>query len=461
MNHNYAILIVDDEESICQLCYSSLVAEYPLVRWTTTPNTCLEMIATEEFDLLITDIKMPAITGLELMHKAREISPEIQGLIMTAFANVEMAVQAVREGAGNFIHKPFHVQEFKLAVQNLLDKERLRKENSRLQSIVNLMQTSEKIATIHDPIKLQEVVLQAAIRETGAATGKIYHINAELREPVLFMEAQRRAQYNPDGNAINHAVTSDDANRSHICVPIVSNSAEKRHLELLTDASVGFSQADVDIAAILASQFAVALDNSTLLNKVEDLFLNTMKTLAFTMEKKDPKTSGHSQRVAQISREIGKRLQLDQTQLSHFEIAGNLHDIGNIGIPDKLLQKPGKLPAAEFRVLQTHPEKGAKILTPIQRLQPMIDAVKSHHERFDGKGYPAGLKGNAIPLLGAIISAADALDTITTDRPYRKGRAITVAYEILAANRGKQFHPEVVDAVLSTPLAHLRKSKIK
>lgn len=461
MNNQYSILIVDDEESICQLCHSSLSTEYPRIRWTTNPVKCLEMITADEFDLLITDIKMPAITGLELMHKAREIDPQIQVIIMTAFATIETAIQAVREGAGNFIHKPFHVQEFKLAVQSLLEKERLRKENFRLRSIVNLMQTSEKIATIHDPVKLQEVVLQAAIRETGASTGKIYHIDPETHEPTLFMEAQmRRSQLEHEKSRSKIDLWAGETGKSQICIPLVSNAEEKRHLELLTDETAGFSKADVDSATILASQFAVALDNSELLNEMEDLFLNTIKTLAFTLEEKDPKTCGHSQRVAKISREIGQRLHLDKTQLSYLEIAGNLHDIGKIGIPDKLLQKPGKLTAAEFRVLQTHPEKGAKILTPIQRLQPMIDAVKSHHERFDGTGYPAGLRGEEIPLLGAIVSAADALDTITTDRPYRKGRTITVAYEILAANKGKQFHPEVVEAILSTPLTELGRSKI-
>ncbi len=452
MNNNNTILIVDDEEAICRLCHSILAADYPLVHWTTDPHTCLELIAAEDFNLLITDIKMPSMTGLELMHKARKITAEIQVIIMTAYTSVEAAVQAVREGAGNFIHKPFHIQEFKLAVQNLLDKERLRKENLRLQSIVNLMQASQKIATINDPLKLHEVVLQAAIRETGASTGKIYHVDPDTCEPVLFMEAHtRQAQFQP----AKPAPGDENKITSQICVPLVSNSDEKRHLELLTDSGSGFSQADIDMAAILASQFAVALDNSDLIVEIEKLFINTIKTLAFTIEEKDPKTCGHSQRVSRISREIGQRLGLDKVQLSQLEIAGNLHDIGKIGIPDKLLQKPGKLTAAEFRILQMHPEKGAKILAPIQRMQPVIDAVKSHHERYDGKGYPLGLKGDDIPLLGAIVCAADALDSITTDRPYAKKREIQVAYEILSANNKKQFHPEVVKVVLSHPLSQL------
>ncbi|KAA3620010.1 MAG: response regulator [Calditrichaeota bacterium] len=459
MFNKNAILIVDDEEAICRLCYSSLNTEFPVVKWTTNPHEGLELLAAEEYGLLITDIKMPTMTGLELMHKAKEIIPEIPVIVMTAYATVNTAVQAVREGAGNFIHKPFHVQEFKLVVKNLIEKERLKKENFRLQSIVNLMRASEKIATIHDPVKLHEIVLQAAIHETGAATGKIYHLDPVTKEPILEIEEHllpsKSKQDSLSESLTFHNVINKNDSATLISVPFNMANNEKCVLELLTDSETGFSKADIDMAAILASQFTTAMDNSALINEVEELFLNTIKTLAFTLDEKDPYTHGHSQRVSLIAREIGERLNLDTDQLEQLVIAGSLHDIGKIGIPDELLQKPGKLTDEEFQILQTHPEKGAKILTPISRLDQVIQAVKTHHEWYDGSGYPMGLKGEEIPILGAIICAADALDTITTDRPYKKKRMIKTAYNILAANRGKQFHPQVVDAVLRSPLTQL------
>ncbi|KAA3655726.1 MAG: response regulator [Calditrichaeota bacterium] len=461
MQNRNSILIVDDEETICRLCHSSLVTEYTNVKWTTDPFDSLAMLKNEKFNILITDIKMPGMSGLDLIHKAKEIDPGIPIIIMTAYATVKTAVQAVQEGANNFIHKPFHIQEFKQIVQNLLEKERLRRDNLRLQSIVNLLQTSEKIATIHDPAKLHEIVLQAAIHETGATTGKIVHIDPATQKTtsIFNINNEQSDAVHSDGLSFESSTFSEIFHRyndsTRLSVPLRSPNDEKWILELESKSKEGFSKADIDMTSILASQFAVALDNSTLINEIEELFLNTIKTLAFTLDEKDAYTHGHSQRVSLLAVEIGKRLKLDKMQLEQLAIAGSLHDIGKIGIPDNLLQKPGKLTAEETAILRTHPDKGAKILAPINRLKNVIDAVRSHHEFYDGNGYPQGLKGDEIPILGAIICVADALDSITSDRPYRKGRSVEAAYDIVNSCKGLQFHPDVVRATLKSPLKQL------
>lgn len=377
---------------------------------------------------------------------------------MTAYATVKTAVQAVQEGASNFIHKPFHIQELKQTVQNLLEKERLKRDNLRLQSIVNLLQASEKIATIHDPEKLHEIVLQAAIHETGALTGKIIQIDpaTQMTKSIFDFGNKETGQYSQE-LILNESSTFSDildhfGTSSRLSVPLRSTDEEKWILELVSDSTNGFTKADIDMTSILASQFAIALDNSTLINEIEELFLNTIKTLAFTLDEKDAYTHGHSQRVSQLAVEIGQRMHLDAKQMDQLGIAGSLHDIGKIGIPDNLLQKPGKLTAEEMAILRTHPDKGAKILAPINRLKNVIDAVRSHHESYDGRGYPQGLAGDEIPILAAIICVADALDSITSDRPYRKGRSVREAYEIIHSCNGKQFHPEVVQAALESPL---------
>jgi HD-GYP domain-containing protein (c-di-GMP phosphodiesterase class II) len=170
-----------------------------------------------------------------------------------------------------------------------------------------------------------------------------------------------------------------------------------------------------------------------------------------TLEARDPYTSGHTERVTKIATSIASSIavkkQLDEDDLFTIEIGALLHDVGKIGVPDAVLQKPGPLEVGEIKEIQKHPAEGKHILDDIAYLEQALPCILHHHERFDGQGYPEKIAGEKIPLPGRIISVADAFDAMTSNRPYREKMDFRSAFHELKKNAGKQFDPEIVEAL--------------
>lgn len=176
------------------------------------------------------------------------------------------------------------------------------------------------------------------------------------------------------------------------------------------------------------------------------LFLNSIRMLAAAIDAKDPYTRGHSERVARISLAMGKHYGLDKKNLLNLRISALLHDVGKIGIDDRILRKPGALTDDEFAVMKTHPQKGAAIMSGVTQLSDMIPGMKYHHERWAGGGYPEGLRGEEIPLQARIIAVADTFDAMTTNRPYQKAMDLSYVVEKIRSFGGTRFDPKVVEA---------------
>jgi HD-GYP domain-containing protein (c-di-GMP phosphodiesterase class II) len=179
------------------------------------------------------------------------------------------------------------------------------------------------------------------------------------------------------------------------------------------------------------------------------VFLNTITVLAQAVELRDDYTGNHTARVTGYALMLAKEMDLPDDQLNLIRIGTPLHDIGKIGIDDAILRKPGKLTLEEFKIVQSHTTKGAAILETIPDLVPAIPIVRSHHERWDGKGYPDGLAGEAISPLARIVAVADAFDAMISDRPYRKGMSLDAAFAEVAKHSGLQFDPTSARAFLS------------
>jgi HD-GYP domain-containing protein (c-di-GMP phosphodiesterase class II) len=182
---------------------------------------------------------------------------------------------------------------------------------------------------------------------------------------------------------------------------------------------------------------------------LEESALEAVESLNATVDAKDPYTAGHSQRVRRIAVAIGEELGLEREQLDVLGFAGLFHDIGKIGVPDAILTKPARLTELELEIVKRHPGDGARIVGRLHPLQAAVPAILHHHERWDGAGYPHGLSGDAIPLEAAIVGLADAVDAMTTDRPYSSARTLSDAADEVVANRGTQFAPAVVDAFVA------------
>jgi putative nucleotidyltransferase with HDIG domain len=206
--------------------------------------------------------------------------------------------------------------------------------------------------------------------------------------------------------------------------------------------------ADVHYARQVADQLAVAFSNTRLIAALEQLHWGTLKALARAIDAKSNWTGGHSERVTRLALRIGQAMGLSSEDLKTMERGGLLHDVGKIGTPREVLDKPGKLDDNEMEIMREHVNIGMRILEPIPGLSQAIPIVAQHHERFDGKGYPNGLKGEQISLLARIFAIADSFDAMTSDRPYRSGVPTDEAVSIIASQSGGQFDPQVVAAFL-------------
>jgi putative two-component system response regulator len=317
------ILVVDDEEQIAQLLAGVLRSDGHEAHYVTDGEAALNRLREGGFDLVMTDLRMPRMDGMRLIREAKNVDPEIDALVMTAYASADTAVVALRQGVTDYLAKPFGLEQARDAITKCL---KAREERRRR-------------------------------REEVHAT----------REENLRLRADQRRAY-------------------------------------------------VGIVA----------------------------TLIEAVEAKDRFNRGHSRRVAQLAADFGRRLALPGREVELLETGGKLHDIGKIGIPEEILNKPGRLTDEEFDVIKAHPVIGEQILFPLEFLADARPIVRHHHERWDGTGYPDGLKGDEIPRSAAILSICDAFDALTSDRPYRSGMDETEALGILAKGAGTQWDPELV-----------------
>ncbi len=220
-----------------------------------------------------------------------------------------------------------------------------------------------------------------------------------------------------------------------------------------------FDSTDVKLFNSVASGCAVFIENGRLFNDLKELFIGSLKALTSSIDAKDKYTRGHSERVAFISRWIAERLaeqeQLGEEQIHKIYLAGLLHDVGKIGVEEPVLRKQGKLTEHELDLIKKHPSIGAGILQEIKQMRDIMSGVLCHHERIDGKGYPSGLTGEQIPLVGKIVGLADSFDAMTSKRTYRGAKTVEQALAEIEKGLGTQFDEKVGRVFLDSDVHHL------
>jgi HD-GYP domain-containing protein (c-di-GMP phosphodiesterase class II) len=245
-----------------------------------------------------------------------------------------------------------------------------------------------------------------------------------------------------------------------IAVPLYGND-KMIGLMVATNAltKLDFDSTDVKLFNSVANQCAIFIENGRLFKDLKELFIGSLKALTNSIDAKDQYTRGHSERVAFISRWIAEQLAQQQPmteeQIHHIYLAGLLHDIGKIGVSENVLQKKGKLADDELSRIKAHPRIGAAILSEIKQMHEIVPGVLCHHERIDGKGYPEGLAGDQIPLIGRIIGLADAFDAMTSKRVYRDAMSIKRAMDEIEKAIGTQFDGKVAKVFLESDVRKL------
>jgi len=239
--------------------------------------------------------------------------------------------------------------------------------------------------------------------------------------------------------------------RSIICTPLVVHRKIIGIIEVLNKLNGSdFSEQDLETIMSVASTVGMAIENTKLHQSVLDAYKITIKALAAAIDAKDHYTRGHSQRVVEYALLGGTSLSFPREELETLEYAGILHDVGKIGIADSILSKPERLTAEEWEIMLRHPGMGANILKDVPFLEKAKTLILHHHERYDGSGYPGGLKCEDIPIGARLLAVADAFDTMTTDRSYRAAPGVDYALEELSRCSGTQFCPVTVEAFISS-----------
>ena len=361
------------------------------------------------------------------------------------------------------------------ALQNARQYQSLQRRATHLQ---NLIEISREMATSLNLDQVLRAIMEKSVQLLRAQSGSLLLIDDDTKE-LIFKVALGPAgailsdTRLPPGVGIAGAVARDgkplivndakadprhyagvDANTALttqriVAVPLVSKSRIIGVLEVVNKLdSVPFTQEDVETLAAFAVEGAIALENARLYSELKQAFTDTVRVIANAVEARDPYTAGHTNRVTQLAIETARELDWTPAQIEILEIGALLHDIGKIGVSDAILRKPDRLTDDEYTEMKKHPIVGANMLEGVGLLRPILAYVLYHQERFDGSGYPFGLKGKEIPIEGRLLPVVDTFDAITSDRPYRKGREPAEAIAEIIKYRGTQFDPEVVDAFL-------------
>ncbi len=247
-------------------------------------------------------------------------------------------------------------------------------------------------------------------------------------------------------------VYSEQARTEGLCsllsVPLNLKDRVIGVLNIYTDEPHSFNSHEINLFTSLAAQAAIAIENARLFESLEEIYIEVITAMASAIDARDAYTHGHSHRVTKYAVSIAEGMRLSPAEVDIIRNASILHDVGKIGIKEDILKKPGRLTEEERREMEYHPFIGTKILQSVKLLEPVMPLVYHHHERFDGTGYPDGLRGEEIPLGARIITVADAFESMTSDRPYRKALPLEEAVAELRAGAGRQFDPRIVDVFI-------------
>jgi response regulator RpfG family c-di-GMP phosphodiesterase len=479
-------LVVDDEEGMRSLVTDFLRDEGFDVEAKASIAEATDSLQRKSYDLMLADLKITDGSGLDLVRHARTARPEMVTIIMTGYGTVENARMAIKEGAYDFVLKPFDLDELRMSVNNALERKRLAEENARLRELAGLFETSKALSALLEESKLPHLVLGSALAQLKAARGYIlisdpwdpaFHMASAVGwSDELIARARKSAQsdllkwVNESGEPV--LVTSDpqhplrekircylasscqlplplELNDSMISIPLRTHKNVIGILNVVRDgAQPRFSEADMQLLTILSQQSAVAIVNSRLMANAQDAYLSTFTSLVRLIEARDPYTHGHSRRVTHICEVLAKDLGLHRERIQPLKYAASLHDIGKVGISEAILNKPYQLEESEWRDIRRHPEIGYNVLEPIRFLAEPRTIILHHHERCDGSGYPSGLRAPELTDQDHILIVADIFDAMNSDRAYRKRLPAAVIVSTLEKQKGGALNADTVDALL-------------
>ena len=474
------VLVVDDNTSLLRFLVSAFTANGCNVAQASAAEQAIELLSGEAFDLVVSDIKMPGLSGLDLLRAVKGKQPGTPVVLITGAPSLNSAVFGLRHGAYDYLPKPFSIKEIQDLVARIrADRARwngpvgvpagLAEELARRQfGVETLFHIGDLALQGLEPWVFVEKVLDSTVQsircdgalillrdEQGNFTSS-QHGDATLVGYMLRMLQVSFEGLIAGGGMAPIRLTEGGQSVEALAalVPGIGRSMGILALARKVEHG-GFLPDERELLQGYAQTTAVALQKLILRDNLERNLVDTITAFVNAIESKDPYLKGHSARVSLYATEVALAMSLPPDTVQVVARGAMLHDLGKLSIMDSILRKPGRLTPEEFALIKQHPVIGDNILKPLRFLQRESCAVRHHHERFDGAGYPDGLKGEDIPLVARVVTVADVFDAITSNRPYRTALPLELGREEVARGRSSHFDPLVADAFATIPLARL------
>lgn len=476
------ILVVDDYLPTRRLIIDALnqTSNYE-INEAENGRDAIGLFDTSDYDLVISDIMMPGMSGMDLLHKIREKNPATAVIMITGNPTTDLTVSAIKKGAVDFITKPFDIDDLLYKVDiHLRQSEMLSGENA--DTVLEKSRLTDKSADlskqgyIYDSIEDYPMDNDKIFQNIAELALKL--VDGEVCSVLLFDEQDNEFHLKVvrgDTEGVDQNYTSSPALKmvfnevierkeaivinsnehpeiapSLICAPLmirnsilgILNIRKKKNREV-------FNKKDLHHILSLTKRASLNLENKILYESMYSNIMDTLKSLISSVEARDHYTEKHCQRVTELSIRIATSMHCSIKDIESLKIAGILHDVGKIAVPDSILLKPDRLTQEEYQIIKNHPTIGENILKPLILLDKERKIIQCHHERWDGKGYPLGISGNDIPFLARILAVADSFDAMTNNRPYRSALPIDKAVEELVKNKNTQFDADIVEAFIN------------
>jgi putative nucleotidyltransferase with HDIG domain len=491
------ILIVEDDIMLGELlqeCMQRL--EHERVRVCLTGQEALNATSEDAFDCAFVDLRLPDMDGLQLLAAIKEHDRGLPVVMMSGYPTMDYTIRAMREGASDFLTKPFTIQDVALTLLRVTKERQLlmkdlslqfeaqaRKEleevNRKLESKVNeqtrLFHISREIDEIRSSEDLYPRIVQLASllesvervsfflvpRDGSSLIGMAGHgwpPDGAWPQRIEISEERKRELL---GNGSNHVIigpgeiqccfenVSSQIDRTLSCWPMrIRGEPFGLLMAVHRQDSRSLASEESRLFDFLIRKASLAVENMALYESLTSNFYGILKSLVNALEAKDLYTGKHSERVTRYATEAAGILGCTGAQIESMRTVGYLHDIGKIGVRDSILNKPGPLTTEEYEIVKKHPSIGDSIVSELGLVPEERSIIRHHHERWDGKGYPDGLAGEQIPMLARIVSVVDAFDAMTSKRAYRDAMSREEALAELKKNSGEQFDPRALEAFL-------------
>ena len=485
MLDNLKIVVVDDEETILNVFKQYLETTSNHTVFTAGDGLeALDIIKNEKVDCCFTDISMPNLDGVELTREIHKHDNTIPVVVMTGYPSMDNAIDTLKNGVVDFLTKPIKMdqllytldrvmRERSLFVDNIMLKdeakknEKLREINQELEQKINEVETFNLILQKLNQASTSRDLFKILVNLSGEVTdcdeahfvvlsqGMSEHaiINSYVRD-----ENQSIADAGSIGKDIIKKVMDEKMpylikdgkkNGSLMAIPLrIRSEVFGILVSLRRNEASPFNERDLYFSNFLAEKASSLIENLALYENIYENLFSTLYAFVEAIEARDPYTKQHSTRVSSYAISIARAMGYSQGEIDGLNVAGNLHDIGKIGIPDHILLKPNKLTDEEYEFIKKHPVIGSNIVKHLYMWTDEQKIIRHHHERWDGQGYPDQLSGEDIPILSRILAVADVYDAMTSDRSYRKKLKDDAVVKMIKENKGTQFDPKIVSAFL-------------